>query len=186
MQTKKEKKRDNKNEKENIHEEETATSGHRKSTKRFLLIFESGSLWEQKNLTTTVVNILTKSFNNSLLFLFRILFVFLVSIIAPQRAIRNKSASLISCFFLSFKFRCVFFPTVFFFLPCSLSGCFLSHIIHVNTVRILSITWYYRTQKVTLSLVLAQPPKSCQGCLLPHQKHTARIHPLFSSASEGQ
>lgn len=115
MQTKKEKKRDNKNEKENIHEEETATSGHRKSTKRFLLIFESGSLWEQKNLTTTVVNILTKSFNNSLLFLFRILFVFLVSIIAPQRAIRNKSASLISCFFLSFKFRCVFFPTVFFF-----------------------------------------------------------------------
>lgn len=114
MQTKEEKKRDNENEIENIHEEEIATSGHRKSTKRFLLIFESGSLWEQKKLTTIVVNILTKSFSNSLLFLFRILFVFLVSIIAPQRAIRNKSASLISCFFLSFKFRCVFFPTVFF------------------------------------------------------------------------
>lgn len=168
--------------------QETATTGYRKSTKRFLLIFESGSLWEQKKLTTIVVYILTKSFSNSLLLLFRILFVFLVSIIAPQRAISNKSASLISCFFLSFKFRCVFFPNVclfFFFLPCSLLGCFL-YMIHVNTGHILSHTWYYRTQNITLSLVLAQPPKSCQGCLLPHQKHIACIHPLSSSASEGQ
>ena len=79
--------------------QETATTGYRKGTKRFLLIFESGSLWEQKKFTTIVVYILTKSFSNSLLLLFRILFVFLVSIIAPQRAI--SSASLISCFFLS-------------------------------------------------------------------------------------
>lgn len=110
--------------------QETATTGYRKSTKRFLLIFESGSLWEQKKLTTIVVYILTKSFSNSLLLLFRILFVFLVSIIAPQRAISNKSASLISCFFLSFKFRCVFFPNVclFFFFPSlQFIGMFLIH-----------------------------------------------------------
>lgn len=112
---------------------------------------ESGSLWEQKTLTAVIVHILNKSFSNSLLFLFRILFVFLVSIIAPQRVLSNKYASLTPYFFLSFEFRCVFFPTVCpFFLPYSLSGCFLSHIIHINTrcsVHTLSNTQCCRNSK---------------------------------------
>lgn len=87
-------------------------------------------LWEQK-LTTMKAHVLGMVSASAFPFLFRILSVFLVLIIAPQRAMNTKPASLAtisSCLLNSDV------PTLsHFFLPYSVWHCFLSHHIPSDT-----------------------------------------------------
>lgn len=113
---------------------------------------------------------LRTSNSSSLLFLFRILFVFSVSIIAPWRAAHIKPAS--SLFLPAFWIQMCIPP------DSSLSGCFSPHIIHVNTrsrQHTALNTCCCRHSKGYLVIVLAKLLNYCQRCLLPDQKHIAFV-----------
>lgn len=115
-----------------------------------------GTLSLYQTLAAMVEGILSMRLSSSLLFLFRILFVFSVSMIASWRPVSNKPASLASYFFLPSELRCIFLPTAvdqtFPFPYCSCKQC---------SVPAVSNTRCCRSSKYYLVIVLATPLKYC-------------------------